>query len=87
MCPAPLLYEPEVVKEILETILNDFTGLGQVSTNVEPAALKTEIVRRVDSHKDFLESPNAVGVLNKERLQFELKLTSSILIHLHGQNF
>ena len=56
-------------------------------TNVEPAALKTGIVRRLDSHKDFLESPDAVRVLSKERLPFELKLTSSILIHLHGKIF
>ena len=58
-----------------------------MSANVEPSALKAGIVRRCGFHKDFLESPDAVGVLNKERLEFEFKLTSLYRLIYMGKIF
>jgi len=45
--------------------------------------LKEEIVRKLYEHADWLWDPDAAFVLGKERLEFEFKLTSSLIIYLN----
>ena len=38
-----LMYDPEIIPQLIGFTLNNFTELGQVLTNVEPSALKEEL--------------------------------------------
>ncbi len=43
VCPGLLMYDPEIIPQLIGFTLNNFTELGQVLTNVEPSALKEEL--------------------------------------------
>ena len=57
MWPDPLIDDPEIITQLIGFTLDNFTELGQVLTNVEPSALKEEIVKRFEEHIEFLEDP------------------------------
>ena len=68
-------------------MLDGFTILGEVSTNVGSAALKEKILRVLVDHKDnFLLDPT-IDIGSKSLYGMQLKLTSFIITHLQGKNF
>ena len=48
---------------MLDFVLDDFTLLGEVSANIEPAALKERILRVLEGHKE-----DFIGSLNRYRI-------------------
>ena len=71
----------------MNLVLDDFTVLGEVSTNVGSAALKERILRVLVDHKDnFLLDPT-IDIGYKGLYDVQLKLTSFIITHLQGKNF
>ena len=85
--PTFLLHEPWRIGQLLNLVLDDFTVLGEVSTNVGSAALKERILRVLVDHKDnFLLDPT-IDIGHKGLYNMQLKLTSFIITHLQGKNF
>ena len=71
---------------MLDFVLDDFTLLGEVSANIEPAALKERLLRVFEGHKEDLLDPS-IDIVFKGLYDYQLKLTSSILTHLEVKNF
>ena len=86
MAPGILLYDPEIVWDLVGLVLDRFTFNGEVQ-DVGPLELKEEIVRRLHQHVDWLWSPDAAFTISKEQLEFEFKLTCSLIIHLNIKSF
>ncbi len=85
VCPGLLMYDPEIITQLVGFTLDNFTELGQVLTNVKPSALKEEIVKRLEDPIGFLENPE-IGARRKGLFDFQVKLTSSLLPYLSGKN-
>ena len=86
MCPGILLYDPETVWDLVGLMLDSFTFNREVQ-DVGNLELKEEIVRRLHQHADWLWSPDAAFTLSKERIEFEFKLTSSLIMYLNIKSF
>ena len=69
MCPDLLMYDPEIITQLIGFTLDNFTELGQVLTNGQHSALKEEIVKRLEEHIKFLESPG-IDARHKGLLDF-----------------
>ena len=70
----------------MNLVLDDFTVLGEVSTNVGSAALKERLLRVFEGHKEDLLDPS-IDIEFKGPYDYQLKLTSSVFTHLGGKIF
>ena len=67
-------------------VLGYYTVSGEVSANIELAALKETILRVLEDHKKDLLDP-VIDTEFKGLYDYQLKLISFILTHLEGKNF
>ena len=81
MCPGILLFDPEILQQLVGFTLDRLTFNGELQ-DVGIPELKEEIVNTLHEHADFLWDPE-VDAGYKGLLDFQLKLTASLIIHLN----
>ena len=81
MYPGILLYDPAILRQLVEFTLDRFTFNRELQ-DVGIPELKEEIVNTLHEHADFLWDPE-VDAGYKNLLDFQLKLTASLIIPLN----
>ena len=84
MHPAILLYDLETVWLLVEFTLDDITLFNGQVQDLGLSELKYEIVGTAHDHIEYLENPEIAAECEyKGLLDFQFKLTPSLLIHLN----